>query len=56
MSLRFKFVIYLILVHLGFAALVAVLLEEQRGWLPVVEVFFVLSLIVGIRLLRSFSR
>lgn len=54
MSLRLKFVIYLILVHLVFAALVAVLLEDKRGWLLLVEVFFVFSLAIGIRLIQYF--
>ena len=53
-SLRVKFIVYLILVHLAFAALVFFLMEEQRGWLLAVEVFFVLSLAVGIRLIQHF--
>lgn len=53
MSLRVKFIVYLALVHL-FAALVFFLMEEQRGWLLAVEVFFALSLATGIRLIQHF--
>ena len=54
MSLRAKFVLYLTLVHLVFAALVAVLLDDQRIWLLGIELLFVISLLVGIRLIQHF--
>ncbi|MBI2503929.1 MAG: PAS domain-containing protein [Candidatus Latescibacteria bacterium] len=52
MSLRAKFVLYLTLVHFVFAAAAIWLLRQEWVWLLVVEVFFALSLIAGIWLIR----
>lgn len=54
MSLRAKFVLYLILIHLAFAALAVVLLDDQRIWLLGIELFFAISLFTGIRLIQHF--
>jgi nitrogen fixation/metabolism regulation signal transduction histidine kinase len=51
-SLRVKFALYLALVHLVFAAGAIWRWREEPVWLLGVEVFFVLSLIVGLWLIR----
>lgn len=51
-SLRAKFILYLVLVHLLFAGVAVYLLARQRVWLLVVEAVFVVSLAVGVRLVR----
>jgi len=51
-SLRGKFVLYLALVHLVFAAVAAYLLGGRRIWLPVVEGVALLSFAVGLRLVH----
>ena len=53
MSLRGKFILYLILIHLIFIAVSAVVLLESPVWLLAVEIFFLLSFIVGFLLIRS---
>lgn len=53
MSLRAKFILYLVAVHLIFSAATAVLLDERRYLLLALEAFFVLSLVVGIVLVRK---
>ena len=47
MSLRGKFVTYLIVVHLVFSATAIALFRENRIWLLAVEGFFLLSFLAG---------
>lgn len=54
MTLRFKFLLYLFVLHLVFAGCAVWFLWEQRVGLIAVELFFVVSLSVGVWLLRSF--
>ncbi len=54
MSLRFKLTLYLICIHLVFAAVAGYLLLEEPLYLLGLELFFVLSLLVGVRLIRHF--
>ena len=44
MSLRGRFVLYLLAVHLALAGLAVVLVRRQRWWLLVAEALFVASL------------
>ena len=53
MSLRRKFVVYLLFIHLIFAAVVIYLLWDHRIWLLAVEAFFILSFIVAFRIFRA---
>jgi len=53
MSLRLKFTLYLVLIHLLFAGLAVYLLVQNRLWLLAVEAVFALSLAGGLRLVRS---
>lgn len=53
MSLRAKFIAYLIAIHVPFAVLAVVALAEYRILLPVVEILFVASLVYGVVLVRS---
>jgi len=53
-SLRLKWVLYLIFLHLVFAGVAVWFLWDHRVWLIAVEVFFVISLAFGIRLLQSY--
>jgi two-component system, NtrC family, nitrogen regulation sensor histidine kinase NtrY len=52
-SLRSRFVLYLILVHLLFAGVAIYLLKKERIWLLAVEAVFVVSLSLGVRLIRN---
>lgn len=52
MSLRGKFVCYLVLVHLAFAGAALWLMQDERVWLLAVELFFVLSFGAGLWLIR----
>jgi nitrogen fixation/metabolism regulation signal transduction histidine kinase len=52
-SLRHKFVLYLLFIHLAFAAVSIFLLWEKRIWLLAVEAFFVLSFILALKLFRA---
>lgn len=54
MNLRTKIILYLVLLHLVLAAVAVVVLLENRVWLLVVEGLFVLSIIIGVFLVRSF--
>lgn len=56
MSLRARFLAYLIVVHLLLAGLAAWLIVEHRLWLFAVELVFVASFVVGLVLVRGFSR
>ena len=53
MALRVKFILYLVAVHLLFAGVAVYLLIRQRLWLLAVELVFLISLIVGARLIRN---
>ncbi|HVF90484.1 MAG TPA: ATP-binding protein [Blastocatellia bacterium] len=53
MSLRLKFALYLVVIHVLFAGVAVYLLLNNRIWLLAVEAIFVLSLVAGIRLIRS---
>jgi len=52
-SLKSRFLLYLAVVHLPFAALAVWLLGDHRPWLIVVELAFALSLTTGLWLVRS---
>lgn len=54
MTLRLKFLIYLVTLHSVFAACVVWFLWDRRVWLIAIEVFFVVSLSVGVWLLRAY--
>ncbi|HTK80781.1 MAG TPA: ATP-binding protein [Bacteroidota bacterium] len=56
MTLRRKFVLYLLAVHLVFAAVVTYLLWDQRIWLVGVEIFFVISFYAATRIFRGLFR
>jgi nitrogen fixation/metabolism regulation signal transduction histidine kinase len=53
-TLRLKFLIYLGLLHAVFAGCAVWFLRDRRPWLIAVEVFFFVSLAVGMWLLRSY--
>ncbi|MGH7595590.1 MAG: sensor histidine kinase, partial [bacterium] len=53
MSLRRKFILYLLFIHLAFAIVAIFLLWENRIWLLAVEAFFVLSFILALKLFRA---
>ncbi|NUM73401.1 PAS domain-containing protein [candidate division KSB1 bacterium] len=53
MSLRRKFILYLLGIHLLFAGVVAFSLWEHRAWLLALEVFFLLSFLLAVRLLNA---
>jgi len=52
LSLRTKFIIYLVFVHLVFCSVTAWLLRDQRPWLLALEGFFLFSLFIGVVLVR----
>lgn len=53
MSLRLKLILYLLIVHLLFAAVAVYLLLQHRLWLLAVEAIFVISLLTGLKLIRD---
>ncbi len=53
MSLRHKFILYLLFLHLTFATAAIFLLWENRIWLLAVETFFALSFILALGLFRA---
>jgi nitrogen fixation/metabolism regulation signal transduction histidine kinase len=53
-TLRLKFLVYLVTLHVVFAACAVWFLRDRRVWLIAVEAFFVISLVVGAYLLRSY--
>ncbi len=53
MTLRKRFLLYLVATHLVFAGVAAWFLWQHRIWLLAVEVFFLVSAFVGYRLLRK---
>jgi two-component system, NtrC family, nitrogen regulation sensor histidine kinase NtrY len=54
-SLRARFLVYLVILHLLLAALAAWLITTNRLWLFAAELVFVVSFSVGLMLLRSFT-
>lgn len=56
MSLRRKFVSYLLFLHFTFAAVTVYLLWEHRLWLIAVEAFFVVSFLIALSLFRGLFR
>lgn len=54
MSLRRKFILYLVLMHVPFAVLGAILIRRDALWLFVVEAVFLVSLVRGARLVSAF--
>ncbi|MBN1569402.1 MAG: PAS domain-containing protein [Acidobacteria bacterium] len=50
MSLRLKYILYLLSIHLLFAGVAALLLAQNRLWLIAIEVVFVISFIIGLKL------
>ena len=55
MSLRARFLVYLVVLHLLLAALAAWLIAANRLWLFAAELVFVISFAVGLMLVRSFA-
>jgi nitrogen fixation/metabolism regulation signal transduction histidine kinase len=55
-SLRRKFVAYLLFVHLVFAAAVIYFLWDRRIWLVSVEAFFIISFAVALKIFRELFR
>lgn len=53
MSLRRKFILYLLFIHLAFASVAIFLLWEKRIWLLAVEAFFALSFFLALKLFRA---
>lgn len=53
MTLRRKFVLYLLWTHLVFAAVITYLLWDHRVWLLAVEGFFLLSFVAAIKIFRG---
>ena len=53
MTLRLKFILYLVAIHLLFAGVAIYLLLQHRIWLLAVEFIFVVSLTAGLNLTRS---
>jgi len=51
-SLRTKFILYLVVIHLIFGATTVLLIGESRVWLLAIEGFFAVSLIVGVILVH----
>lgn len=54
MSLRAKIIVYLVLIHAVLAAISVFVLREDRFWLLAVEGLFVLSIVFGVLLVRTF--
>ncbi len=53
MSLRLKFILYLIIIHLLFAGVAIYLLLQNRIWLLAVEAVFIISLIIGLGIVKN---
>jgi two-component system nitrogen regulation sensor histidine kinase NtrY len=53
MSLKNRFILYVAVLHLVLAAFVAPILVTNRLWLIAVEIFFVISILAGFRLVHS---
>ncbi len=50
MSLRLKYILYLLAIHLLFAAVAALMLVHNRLWLIAIEAVFVISFAIGLKL------
>lgn len=53
MSLRRKFILYLLFIHLAFAVTAIFLLWKNRIWLLAVEAFFIFSFVLALKLFRA---
>lgn len=53
MSLRVKFIVYLVFIHLVFATSAYFVFQQHRVWLFAMEGFFILSFIIGLTLIRT---
>lgn len=53
LSLRFKFILYLVCTHLLFAVVAVYLLSQNRLWLFAIEAVFAVSLSIGIKLIST---
>jgi signal transduction histidine kinase len=53
-SLRGKIVTYLVLIHFIWAGVAVFVFFDNRVWLLAVEVFFVISIVCGVLLMKSF--
>jgi two-component system nitrogen regulation sensor histidine kinase NtrY len=53
MNLRNRFILYVAVLHVALAAFVAPVLVTNRLWLIAVEIFFVVSILLGFRLVHS---
>jgi two-component system, NtrC family, nitrogen regulation sensor histidine kinase NtrY len=54
MTLRTKIITYLVVIHLIWAGMAVFVFYDNRAWLLLVELFFVLSVIFGVLLVRAF--
>jgi two-component system nitrogen regulation sensor histidine kinase NtrY len=54
LSLRAKIIVYLVLIHAVLAVISFLVLREDRIWLLAVEALFVLSIVFGVLLVRTF--
>ncbi len=54
MSLRSKIILYLVVIHLIWAAMAVLVFYQDRVWLLVVELFFAVSVLFGVLLVRAF--
>lgn len=54
MSLRAKVILYLIVIHLIWAGMAVFVFYDNRVWLLVVELFFAVSVIFGVLLVKAF--
>src|SRR6185503_16278812 len=54
MTLRAKIIVYLVLIHAVLAAISFLVLRENPLWLLAVEGLFVLSIVLGVMLVRAF--
>ena len=54
MSLRSKIILYLVVIHLIWAAMAVLVFHQNRVWLLVVELFFAVSVLFGVLLVRAF--
>ena len=54
MSLRAKIIVYLVVIHLIWAAMAVFVFYDNRIWLLLVELFFMVSIVFGVLLIRAF--
>jgi two-component system nitrogen regulation sensor histidine kinase NtrY len=53
-SLRSKIILYLVVIHLIWAAMAVLVFYQNRVWLLLVELFFAVSVLFGVLLVRAF--